>query len=68
MLWLELVNQYMGKYYKKFLDCNHRDENMQIIMRYLFSEEKQKGNENIENIIKTFNNPAIKKMFEIVSL
>ncbi|MEE0883944.1 MAG: hypothetical protein U0L59_01800 [Faecalimonas sp.] len=53
------------KFYHKYSRCIHQDENIDIIMNYLFSnQECKKMNNEIAIAIKSFQNPAIIKLFE----
>lgn len=50
------------KYYNKYLICNHVDEDIKVIMEYLFCQGQQRDVSEIGCTIKKFQNPAILKL------
>ncbi len=49
--------------YNAYLRCNRKDENIRVIMDYLFSETSSiQSKEDICGAVKTFQNPAIIKL------
>ena len=51
------------EYYEKWLQSNHKNKDVEVVMGFLFSNDIQYETELVERAINGFQNPAIRKLF-----
>lgn len=49
-----------------FKNCEHINENMNVVMNYLFSNDEEVKNDEFGNAVNSFRNPAIIKLLETI--